>query len=608
MGSNSPRGRYDFENIPRLNALLDHGLLLGLSDDDHTQYLLADGSRALAGNWDLGGNDLTNGGSGRFDGGVGIGIAADPDSISISALDNDSTDPILGFYLGALLKWVVGLDDSDGDKFKIGQGGLGAFDAFVIDTSGNFDFKTGNFANVGTIAGGAYNGVTLASGGQVEISANAGANFWSSEGDNFIIGQADGFKLYGRADGAARRILTVTGADITLDAATQTGWGTSLTHVTSNGTDHSLLGATAGTVSASLAVIVDASKDIDFDGGDITTIGTGRFDGGIGIGAATAATGRLNIITTESLPTVAAIWARIDNTWNITAPITRGVNFLASWKPADQDVADKTGGSVFGAFGTAKLDTGSMTSGRNITLTNAYGVWGNVNCTKGGSHTGNATITNAYSLYASGHIETTSGVITNAIGLGIAEQTVGENNWAIYSVGGDSSHAGNFRIGSNVAPTVALDVTGAALISSTLGVTGVATLGDSSQMATSAAPTADADIANKKYVDDSVSRIKTGTYTGDNQATQAITGVGFTPKHLWIDERETVNTNPINSWYTTTEIIDDAGTGGCVFVQAGSHEFRVATIASLDADGFTVTNAADAPNGNGIVYNYICMG
>jgi len=37
-------------------------------------------------------------------------------------------------------------------------------------------------------------------------------------------------------------------------------------------------------------------------------------------------------------------------------------------------------------------------------------------------------------------------------------------HWAIYSAGGDSSHAGDFRIGSNVAPTVALDVTGAAKI------------------------------------------------------------------------------------------------------------------------------------------------
>ena len=59
---------YDF-----LAANIDHGLLLGLTDDDHTQYLLANGTRALGGNWNLGGYNLTNGGSGRFDGGIGIG-------------------------------------------------------------------------------------------------------------------------------------------------------------------------------------------------------------------------------------------------------------------------------------------------------------------------------------------------------------------------------------------------------------------------------------------------------------------------------------------------------------------------------------------------------
>lgn len=32
----------------------DHGGLTGLSDDDHTQYLLADGTRGLSGNWDAG--------------------------------------------------------------------------------------------------------------------------------------------------------------------------------------------------------------------------------------------------------------------------------------------------------------------------------------------------------------------------------------------------------------------------------------------------------------------------------------------------------------------------------------------------------------------------
>lgn len=37
---------------------VDHGGLAGLADDDHTQYLLADGSRALTANWDVGAFDI----------------------------------------------------------------------------------------------------------------------------------------------------------------------------------------------------------------------------------------------------------------------------------------------------------------------------------------------------------------------------------------------------------------------------------------------------------------------------------------------------------------------------------------------------------------------
>jgi hypothetical protein len=42
------------------SASIDHGALSGLGDDDHTQYLLADGTRALAGAWDMGSQALTN--------------------------------------------------------------------------------------------------------------------------------------------------------------------------------------------------------------------------------------------------------------------------------------------------------------------------------------------------------------------------------------------------------------------------------------------------------------------------------------------------------------------------------------------------------------------
>ena len=44
-------------------GVTDHGSLSGLTDDDHTIYLLADGTRNLAGNWNLGGYNLTNGGA-----------------------------------------------------------------------------------------------------------------------------------------------------------------------------------------------------------------------------------------------------------------------------------------------------------------------------------------------------------------------------------------------------------------------------------------------------------------------------------------------------------------------------------------------------------------
>jgi len=41
-------------------TITDHGALSGLGDDDHIQYLLADGTRALAGAWDMGSQATTN--------------------------------------------------------------------------------------------------------------------------------------------------------------------------------------------------------------------------------------------------------------------------------------------------------------------------------------------------------------------------------------------------------------------------------------------------------------------------------------------------------------------------------------------------------------------
>lgn len=42
------------------SSVVDHGALIGLGDDDHTQYILADGSRSFSGNVNMGTNNITN--------------------------------------------------------------------------------------------------------------------------------------------------------------------------------------------------------------------------------------------------------------------------------------------------------------------------------------------------------------------------------------------------------------------------------------------------------------------------------------------------------------------------------------------------------------------
>ncbi len=71
-----------------------------------------------------------------------------------------------------------------------------------------------------------------------------------------------------------------------------------------------------------------------------------------------------------------------------------------------------------------------------------------------------------------------SGAITTGIGLKIRASSAPTptNDWAIQTLGGQHGFTGNVRIGSLTAPTVALDVTGAVKISTTLAVTGTSSL------------------------------------------------------------------------------------------------------------------------------------
>lgn len=107
----------------------------------------------------------------------------------------------------------------------------------------------------------------------------------------------------------------------------------------------------------------------------------------------------------------------------------------------------------------------------------------------------------AGNLIVDGTTTLTGAVTANGgITLGDGDDLIGSSTSDI------TMNTNKFTVAGDTGNTV---IAGTATVGGTLGVTGEATLGDSSQMATSAAPTSDADLANKKYVDD-----QKGTGTG----------------------------------------------------------------------------------------------
>lgn len=93
---------------------------------------------------------------------------------------------------------------------------------------------------------------------------------------------------------------------------------------------------------------------------------------------------------------------------------------------------------------------------------------------------------------------------------------------------------------------------------------------------------------------------KTGEYTGDGNASQSITGAGFTPKGAMIN-----NLQMIAFKWTS----HPAGQGTRI-PNTGSPITDANSIKTLDTDGITVGGVVNANEGNalGVAYRYILMG
>jgi hypothetical protein len=91
------------------DGITDHGLLSGLNDDDHTQYILVNGTRAFTGNINLGANEITN--VGNVD---GRDVSADGSALDghLSNTSNPHSTSIANIGSGTLSQLNTAISDA----------------------------------------------------------------------------------------------------------------------------------------------------------------------------------------------------------------------------------------------------------------------------------------------------------------------------------------------------------------------------------------------------------------------------------------------------------------------------------------------------------------
>ncbi|MBN1824699.1 MAG: hypothetical protein JW958_00450 [Candidatus Eisenbacteria bacterium] len=154
------------------------------------------------GDWTVDGDDIVAAHSGN----VGIGAASPGRKLSIIGsggangidIDNSSADgdPELRFLLSGTPKFTLGVDDGDADKFKIGEGSVGAAPYLTITADGKVGIGTNDPITtldvVSETAGITINNTGLVSDPRIRFQLDAATAFSigvdDSDGDKFKIG------------------------------------------------------------------------------------------------------------------------------------------------------------------------------------------------------------------------------------------------------------------------------------------------------------------------------------------------------------------------------------------------------------------------------------
>lgn len=106
---------------------------------------------------------------------------------------------------------------------------------------------------------------------------------------------------------------------------------------------------------------------------------------------------------------------------------------------------------------------------------------------------------------------------------------------------------------------------------------------------------------------DTLAKIAYGTYSGNGAVSQAITGIGFQPRVVWIMEDVPAESVADNVFFKMEGQDADLA---FAHTSTPTHSILDNRLISLDADGFTVgDDGGDShPNKNGVDYIYLAIG
>ena len=375
-------------------GISDHGALSGLSDDDHTQYLLADGTRPLSDEWDVG-NNLTN--------------------VSYFNLVNAPVQCSSGY---AMVFWngtVSVCTKVNGTQNSAGWNRSGT-NVYLANTNDKVGIGTSTPLNELQVIG---NGNFT---GNLTVIRNA------TIGELTVLG-----KIQTNIISSIDTSLTLNTPDIYIGGTLDFGTNTITDEVMVGNWDFSSY-ALSGVSTLSLVTADFGVNTLD-DGG---WTGTFVVDGGL-MQALEGFESRYAVPDGYSGGT-----ANYVTDWESTTNCPSSISSIQTNLRMNPD-SSATNGDIPQAWTINAIQSYKWSNGGDVTDA------GTVRTLFNGDNSYTGTITNFRHFEVSAPLDITNGEITNLYGLDIADMTIGtEKNYAIRTGDGNVSIGGNVSIKGNI--------------------------------------------------------------------------------------------------------------------------------------------------------------